>query len=77
MINDLGYRPDGDMRPMAEPPLAPAIGSAAAGELIEAIIEFRRHAMYPYPDCSDEKKMAFINADKRLSVAIKAFQQNS
>ncbi|MEK6878588.1 MAG: hypothetical protein AABY22_03220 [Nanoarchaeota archaeon] len=51
-------------------------------ELLVAIEEFRCHAMYPanvygnyssgFIDlCSDEKKMSFINANKRLDKAIK------
>lgn len=41
-------------------------------ELLDAVEELRRHAMYPHPDCSDEKKMAFINACSRLDAAIAA-----
>lgn len=38
--------------------------------LRDAIVEFRSHAMYPFPDCSTEKKLAFIAASKRLDAAL-------
>ena len=67
--------------------LAAARGSAAFVELLNAIAEFRRHAMYPanvYGNhasgfvelCSDEKKMAFIHANERLDKAIAALPPN-
>lgn len=41
--------------------------SEALLPVIGAIHEFGKHAHYPGPDCSDEKKLAFIAADKALT----------
>lgn len=34
--------------------------------LVQSYREMARHAHYPHPDCSDEKKMLFINASKKV-----------
>ena len=59
----------------SEATFAGARGSASLRELLKAIEEFRKHAMYPYPDCSDEKKIAFIKASEQLDAAVRLNDQ--